>query len=191
MAFLDTCIVSPHQLKMCIQKNTQKVCHCKQQSLTHLTSDRLCQLWTSALFHLPADLAATLFDQFKAFPQPPWQTPHAFPRFQSLTNLVSRFFYFANKVLRLQENSANFRGAGSIFSHGAFKCYESGWYVLQTYLPDTSELMSRKVHYAPAYEFSRCKLICHRYKGKYKQIHKSYASHTYLPDTSKLLHTFK
>ena len=67
------------------------------------------------------------------------------------------------------------------WSFQAFKCYESEWYVLQTYLPDTSELMSRKVHYAPAYEFSRCKLICRRYKGKYKQIHKSYASHTYLP----------
>ena len=56
----------------------------------------------SALFHLPADLAATLFDQFKAFPPTPLANTR-FPSipefdkpcfFQDFSILLTKFFNF-------------------------------------------------------------------------------------------------
>ena len=59
-------------------------------------------LWTSALFHLPADLAATLFDQFKAFPPTPLANTRfpSIPEFdkpcfiQDFSILLTKFFNF-------------------------------------------------------------------------------------------------
>ena len=142
---------------------------------------------TSALFHLPADLASTLFDQFKAFPPTPpgkhtlsldsrvWQT-----LFQDFSILLTKFFGFRKIQQILGEHESYSPVVVSSFQ------------VLREWMICVADIFAGHIgnhvlKSTQCYEYSRCKLICQRYKGNYKQIHNSYMSHTYLPDTSKLL----
>ena len=144
------------------------------------------------MFHLPADLAATLFDQFKAFPP----TPLANTRFPSIPEfdkpcVIQDFSILLTKFF-------NFRKIQQILGeHESYSPMDvSSFQVLREWMICVADIFAGHIgnhvlKSTQCYEYSRCKLICHRYKGNYKPIHKSYMSHTYLPDTYKLLHRCK